>query len=93
MADPKFDKNDFVMVTFRTVIRRSRKDGLEHEWKRVVKECGGVTTVQVQSAELADHEELRTRDFDRTQGPRRPDEKKPVTIARIFHSEDDDGRR
>ena len=93
MANPNsknLEDNEIVVITFQVAIRRSRRDGLEHEWKRVIKECGGVMTIQIKPA---DQEKLKTREFDRAQDPRRPDQKKAATATLILHADNQDKQR
>lgn len=90
MSGPRFADNKEVFLVVRILIRPSRKDGLEQELLRVVRECGGAMTMQT---EPVDPEQNPTRDFDRTDEPRQPGRLKPVTAMRIFHSCDDDDRR
>lgn len=84
MADPnskKLEDNEIVIITFQVAIRRSRKDGLEHQWRQVVNECGGKMTTQIKPA---NPEQTRTREFDRTAAPRRMVERMPITATLVL---------
>ena len=90
MAMRDREDNESVVVTFQVAIRRSRVDGLWHEWARVVKECGGAMTTRVQPA---DSEQTRTSDFDRAQAPRLPGDRKPVTAQFILSRSGNEPKR